>query len=177
MFRRTTLIIAILLIGVLALSACTAASTEGTGQATETGDATTDGDEQSGPKTATKLTIGIWNTTGNITTYTVGNSWNDWILWLSFDKLREPSPYVGVAENWLAESIEPISDDGRIWEIKLRDGIKWHDGTPLTAEDVAFTFVYYREGPSNRWTHHCSAVPRGIHRHPCRHSPSRRTSR
>ncbi|NTW02459.1 MAG: hypothetical protein HGA19_14460 [Oscillochloris sp.] len=32
-----------------------------------------------------------------------------------------------------------MSDDGRSWEIKLRDGISWHDGTPLTAEDVAFT--------------------------------------
>lgn len=117
-------------------------------------------DSEKGPQEAKELTIGIWNTAGNITTYTIGNSWNDWILWLSFDKLREPSPYVGVAENWLAESIEQVSDDGRTWEIKIRDGILWHDGTPLTAEDVAFTFIYYREGPANRWTHHTSAVPR-----------------
>ena len=116
-------------------------------------------DEQ-GPKTAKHLRIGVWNTAGNITTYTIGNSWNDWMLWLSFDKLVEPSPYVGQAENWLATKIEQISDDARVWEITLRDGVKWHDGTDLTAEDVAFTFNYYREGPPNRWTHHASAVPR-----------------
>ena len=161
MFRRATLLIAILVVGVLALSACAADSDVSDEQTAQT--EVVDGDGESGPKTAKSLTIGVWNTAGNITTYTVGNSWNDWILWLSFDKLREPSPYVGVAENWLAESVEPISDDNRTWEIKLRDGIQWHDGTPFTAEDVAFTFIYYREGPSNRWTHHCSQVPRMEH--------------
>ena len=113
-----------------------------------------------GPQTARKLTIAIYNKAANVTTYSVGNSWNDWLLWLVCDKLREPSPYVGQMENWLAEYVKPISKDNRIWEIKLKDGIKWHDGTPLTAEDLAFTYIYYREGPSNRWTHHCSAVPR-----------------
>lgn len=116
--------------------------------------------DQKGPVTAKHLRIGVWNTAGNITTYTIGNSWNDWMLWLSFDKLVEPSPYVGQAENWLATKIEKMSDDGRVWEITLRDGVKWHDGTDFTAEDVAFTFNYYREGPANRWTHHASAVPR-----------------
>src|SRR3954464_1224200 len=31
-----------------------------------------------------------------------------------------------------------ISADGLTWRIKLRDGVKWHDGTPFTAEDVKF---------------------------------------
>lgn len=37
----------------------------------------------------------------------------------------------------LAESIEPIDDT--TYEIKLREGISFYDGTPLTAEDVAFS--------------------------------------
>jgi peptide/nickel transport system substrate-binding protein len=32
-----------------------------------------------------------------------------------------------------------ISDDGLTWRVKLRDDVKWHDGTPFTAEDVKFT--------------------------------------
>lgn len=32
-----------------------------------------------------------------------------------------------------------ISKDGLEWRIKLRDDVKWHDGTPFTAEDVKFT--------------------------------------
>ncbi|MGR9355908.1 peptide ABC transporter substrate-binding protein [Rhizobium leguminosarum] len=32
-----------------------------------------------------------------------------------------------------------ISADGLSWKVKLRDDVKWHDGTPFTAEDVKFT--------------------------------------
>ena len=32
-----------------------------------------------------------------------------------------------------------ISADGLTWKVKLRDGVKWHDGKPFTAEDVKFT--------------------------------------
>ncbi|MCB1381142.1 MAG: peptide ABC transporter substrate-binding protein [Alphaproteobacteria bacterium] len=32
-----------------------------------------------------------------------------------------------------------ISADGLNWRIKLRDGVKWHDGAPFTADDVKFS--------------------------------------
>jgi len=38
----------------------------------------------------------------------------------------------------LAESWKPINDT--TWEFKLRKGVKWHDGSPFTADDVIFTF-------------------------------------
>jgi peptide/nickel transport system substrate-binding protein len=41
----------------------------------------------------------------------------------------------------LAESWEQ-SDDGLTWTFTIRDGVTWHDGTPLTANDIAFTFNY-----------------------------------
>lgn len=40
---------------------------------------------------------------------------------------------------YLAESMEPTSDDGCHYELKLREGIKWHDGEDLTADDVVYT--------------------------------------
>ncbi|AKB82806.1 Dipeptide-binding ABC transporter, periplasmic substrate-binding component [Methanosarcina barkeri 3] len=33
-----------------------------------------------------------------------------------------------------------VSDDGLTWTVKIRDDVKFHDGVPLTAKDVAFTF-------------------------------------
>jgi len=33
-----------------------------------------------------------------------------------------------------------VSEDGLTWTVKIRNDVKFHDGVPLTAEDVAFTF-------------------------------------
>ena len=32
-----------------------------------------------------------------------------------------------------------ITSDATVWEIKVRTGVKFHDGTDFTAEDVAFS--------------------------------------
>lgn len=39
----------------------------------------------------------------------------------------------------LAEEFE-VSDDNREYTFKLRDGLKWSDGEPFTADDLMFTF-------------------------------------
>ena len=39
----------------------------------------------------------------------------------------------------LADTITP-STDGKTWTVKLRDGLKFSDGSPITADDVIFTF-------------------------------------
>lgn len=38
----------------------------------------------------------------------------------------------------LAEDIQQ-SDDGLVYTVDLKDNLKWHDGEPITAEDIAFT--------------------------------------
>jgi peptide/nickel transport system substrate-binding protein len=43
----------------------------------------------------------------------------------------------------LAESVAR-SDDGLVWTFTLRDGVTFHDGTPLTAQDVVFSFLFYQ---------------------------------
>lgn len=44
---------------------------------------------------------------------------------------------------WLASRFQR-SEDALSYTFELRDGVSWHDGQPLTAEDVAFTFDYFR---------------------------------
>jgi ABC-type transport system substrate-binding protein len=39
----------------------------------------------------------------------------------------------------LAESWRAIDD--LTWEFRLRDGVKFHDGTPLSAEDITFSYA------------------------------------
>jgi peptide/nickel transport system substrate-binding protein len=45
-----------------------------------------------------------------------------------------------VGENVLAESILPTNKQNKVWAIKLRPGIKFHSGKPLTSADVIYTF-------------------------------------
>ncbi|NQW08524.1 MAG: peptide ABC transporter substrate-binding protein [Alphaproteobacteria bacterium] len=33
-----------------------------------------------------------------------------------------------------------VSEDGRVWKIGLKRDVRWHDGQPFTAKDVAFTY-------------------------------------
>jgi len=47
-------------------------------------------------------------------------------------------------EGRLAKSWE-FSDDGRDVTMELRDDIRWHDGVPTTADDVAFSFERFRD--------------------------------
>lgn len=54
-----------------------------------------------------------------------------------YDTLVYPTPDGGVKEN-VAERWE-TSDDGLTWTFYLKKGIKFHDGSELTAEDVVFT--------------------------------------
>jgi peptide/nickel transport system substrate-binding protein len=44
-----------------------------------------------------------------------------------------------------------ISADGLSWKVKLRDDVKWHDGTAFTAEDVKFTLELMVDPDFRSW--------------------------
>ncbi|ODT30548.1 MAG: hypothetical protein ABS35_06525 [Kaistia sp. SCN 65-12] len=54
--------------------------------------------------------------------------------------LDEPDAAYGL----LAESVT-LSEDRNGFDFSLRPQARWHDGTPLTAHDVAFSFMLYKE--------------------------------
>jgi len=58
----------------------------------------------------------------------------------AFDTDGTPVPY-------LAESIEPVDGDFSVWQMKLREGILFHDGTPLNAEAAQINFETQRGDP------------------------------
>ena len=45
---------------------------------------------------------------------------------------QQPGP--GLAESW------SVAPDQKTWTFKLRQGVRWSDGEPLTADDVVFTW-------------------------------------
>lgn len=58
---------------------------------------------------------------------------------IKLDDGFEPKPHL--AESW------ERSTDGLTWTFHLRKGVRFHDGSKLTAEDVAFTFQKVRDLP------------------------------
>jgi peptide/nickel transport system substrate-binding protein len=53
---------------------------------------------------------------------------------LDWGVIRGTSAYGDLAESWTT------SDDGRVVTFRLHRNVTWHDGRPVTAHDVKFTF-------------------------------------
>ena len=67
-----------------------------------------------------------------------------------FEGLLRIDPKTLKPEPMLAKSWE-TSEDGKSWTFHLRDGLKWSDGAPLTADDVLFTYevIYHPTVPNS----------------------------
>ena len=57
---------------------------------------------------------------------------------IKFDDRAVPQP--DLVESW------GISKDGTVYNFELRSNLKWHDGEPLTSEDVLFTIGLLQNG-------------------------------
>ena len=80
--------------------------------------------------TSEPTTINALSSTDQYATYT-----QEWIM--EGLALRNSDTYEwmpGLATSW------EISEDGLTYTFTLREGVKWHDGKPFTAEDVKFSF-------------------------------------
>jgi len=74
---------------------------------------------------------------------------------LYYDRLVRLSPDVEPVP-WAASEVTPV-DDVTI-DVTLREGMTFHDGEPLTAEDVVFTFNYYMESDYSYFDSYLAAI-------------------
>lgn len=113
------------------------------GQDTEIDDTDSEGvEELTFAVTADEGNLTPWNQDTGYPGYYMMTLMYDTLFWLDED--LEPQP-------WLVDDWE-VSDDGLTWELSLRDDVTFHDGEPLTSEDVAFTIDYLSEHPRPRFT-------------------------
>src|SRR5881296_3649597 len=80
----------------------------------------------------------VWFDPGEV----VGQLTPFWVLYAMHDALVKPMPgnlmTPSLAESWT------VSADQRVYEFKLREGVKFHNGDPFTADDVKFSFHRYK---------------------------------
>ncbi len=107
---------------------------------------------QSGP-----LRIAIHRDEGSLNPYTYQSGYPGWnIMTLVYEPLFTPDAD-NIPRPWLVRRYT-ISPDGRTWTFTLHSNIKWHDGRPLTADDVKFTYEYVRKYAHSRWTPQVRAI-------------------
>lgn len=108
------------------------------------------------PRNQTMILIGINSRDGRWVDYEL---WNPYAIGANHQNgpnlIYEPLAYYSAFADkwymWLAESYQFTPDFKRL-TIKTRQGIKWSDGTPFSAEDVAYTFNTLRDlGPKVKW--------------------------
>jgi len=71
-----------------------------------------------------------WMTNSTLNSFSIWEQLYDRLVDLDDKVVLQPM----VGKEW------SISEDGKVWTFKLRDDVKFWDGTPLTAKDVVYTF-------------------------------------
>ncbi|MFW2383274.1 MAG: ABC transporter substrate-binding protein [Acidimicrobiales bacterium] len=74
--------------------------------------------------------------------------WN--LLMMQYDSLMQLDA-AGIPQPWLAESVT-ANDDLTEYTMTIVEGATWHDGQPLTVNDVKFTFDYFIENATGRFS-------------------------
>jgi peptide/nickel transport system substrate-binding protein len=80
-----------------------------------------------------------------------------WVLTNLYDTLLEPSGDGKSIEPGLATGYE-VSDDGLSFTLKLRQGVKFADGTPLTVDDVKWSLDRARDPNNGAWNFTLTSV-------------------
>ncbi|MBU8544839.1 ABC transporter substrate-binding protein [Roseomonas sp. ROY-5-3] len=99
-----------------------------------------------GPGRAETLSIGMAGAVTSVDPHFHNASPNNSIAMQIFDRLVERAADGSLAPG-LSESWRPVSET--VWEFRLRPGVTWHDGSPLTADDIAFSFTRARNVPNS----------------------------
>ncbi len=76
-------------------------------------------------------------------------AWNIQYATLTDKSPKDFSPIPGLAQSWKG------SADGKTWTYTMRPNLKWSDGQPLTAEDVAYTI---NRAKKEEWLNYTSVV-------------------
>jgi len=89
-----------------------------------------------------KVTIPV-SSTGDLMQGNILNKGGGPTSSLMYEGLITRNSYDDEYDCWLARGWE-VSDDAKLWTFYLPEDARWHDGVPVTSEDVKFTHDYIK---------------------------------
>jgi peptide/nickel transport system substrate-binding protein len=107
------------------------------------------------------FTIGMTNEVDSFNPFNgiEAESYEAWALMYDYmigwsPKNMNPTPKGGLATSW------DTSKDGLTWTFHIRTGVRWSDGVPLTARDIAYTYNRILDGgpESASWGSYLTSV-------------------
>lgn len=116
---------------------------------------TSNGTQQAGPsRTDLKLSINAALVTTDPQATT--NVQTRLVLWQVFEGLTHFNELTGKVDMELAKDYK-VSEDGMLYTFTLRDDIYFHNGDPVTAQDVVFSFLRCKD-PAMVCSQYCSNI-------------------
>jgi peptide/nickel transport system substrate-binding protein len=74
----------------------------------------------------------------------------------------DEKPTLDLASEFPTTKNGGISADGKVWTIHLRPDVRWQDGRPLTADDVAWTYNYVVQNKMANFTTMTSGIKQAV---------------
>ena len=107
------------------------------------------------------LRIGTTQDVDNLNPFTGYSTCAYEVFHLNYDLLvgyraSDGAPQAELADSWTS------TPDGLEWTFKIHPGIKWQDGVPLTAKDVAFTHNYIIQNQLAAYTSHTNNIKKAV---------------
>lgn len=98
-----------------------------------------DADQNPALKRGNVLTVATNSLDGKFNSIMSDNVYDSWVNSLVFEPLvsndAQGNPIPAAAKSW------DVSEDKLTYTFHLNEGMTFHDGTPVTADDVAFTYI------------------------------------
>ncbi|MDG0811433.1 peptide-binding protein [Cohnella rhizosphaerae] len=123
----------------LVLAGCSSNDSKGSASPSASAGSSASASASAPARSGGTVTVAQASEPGNLNPLIYATTTDTNVTHMIFDPLVKPDAELkmtgGLAKSW------DISEDGLTYTFHLNEGVKWHDGQPFTAKDVAFTFT------------------------------------
>ena len=139
--KKHLILLVLILSAAVVLGACADNKTPGNSSPNASSDTPADSDAQ--PTTGGRLVYGMTQDLASLDPHQTTDAGTRSVVFNLYEGLVKPTAdgdlEPAVASNYV------ISDDATAYTFTLRDGIRFHDGSPVTVEDIQYSIERYAE--------------------------------